>query len=98
MLNIFIYIMSEKEGYDLDKKFKKYSEKVKRLNNISNDDKLYLYAHYKQALFGNNMNDKPSIFNRVEMEKWKSWTLINGMNNKDAMKSYIKKVKQLYKE
>jgi diazepam-binding inhibitor (GABA receptor modulating acyl-CoA-binding protein) len=82
---------------ELEHKFNKYSSKIKKLENISNEDKLYLYSHYKQALIGNNINEKPSIFNRVEIEKWKSWNLIQNMSKEDAMTNYIKKVKELYK-
>ena len=85
------------EEVDFEKKFNKYTEYAKKLETISNDDKLYLYAHYKQALFGDNNNDKPSIFNRLETEKWKAWNNIKGKSKDDSMKDYIKKVKLLYK-
>jgi len=61
------------EQTDLERKFNKYIDAVKKLESISDDDKLYLYANYKQALFGNNDKEKPSILNRVEMAKWKEW-------------------------
>ena len=83
---------------DLQRKFEKYISKVKKLEYVSNDDKLYLYAHYKQALNGNNTNEKPSILNRVDMEKWKAWNNIKDTDKEVSMKNYIKKVKQLYKD
>jgi acyl-CoA-binding protein len=83
--------------FELEKKFEKYCEKVKKIEHISNEDKLYLYANYKQALFGDNDNEKPSIFNRVEIEKWKSWNQLLGQSKEDSMHNYIKKVKLLYK-
>lgn len=81
----------------LEQKFDKYISKVKKLENVSNEDKLFLYANYKQALFGNNNNQKPSLLNRVEMEKWKTWNLVKGTSKEVSMKNYIKKVKELYK-
>jgi diazepam-binding inhibitor (GABA receptor modulating acyl-CoA-binding protein) len=82
---------------ELKRKFEKYISKVKKLECINNNDKLYLYAHYKQALIGNNINEKPSILNRVDMEKWKAWNNIKDTDKEVSMKNYIKKVKQLYK-
>jgi len=82
----------------LERKFNKYIVKVKKLENISNEDKLYLYANYKQALEGNNKKDKPSIFDRISMEKWKAWNAVNDQTKETSMKNYIKKVKALYKE
>jgi hypothetical protein len=83
---------------DLNRKFEKYISKVKKLESISDSDKLYLYANYKQALFGNNDKDKPSLLNRVEMEKWKAWNTCNDISKENAMKNYIRRVKELYKD
>ena len=82
---------------NLAKKFKTASENVKNLSYVSNEDKLFLYANYKQALFGDNNNQKPSLLNRVEMEKWKTWNSVKGTSKEVSMKNYIKKVKELYK-
>ena len=79
----------------LEVRFKKYSELAKQLENLSNEDKLYLYSNYKQSLFGDNTNEKPSIFNRVEMEKWKAWNTLIGNSKEESMKNYINKVKEL---
>ena len=81
---------------ELRRKFDKYTSKAKNIQNISDQDKLYLYSNYKQALLGNNNKEKPSILNRVEMEKWKAWNNLKDLPSDVAMKSYIKKVKQLY--
>lgn len=89
--------MTIEENNELIKKFNKYSEIVKNFKNVTNDDKLYLYSHYKQSIIGNNVNDKPSIFNRIEMEKWKAWNNLIDLDKKDAMKKYINKVKEIYK-
>lgn len=87
---------------DLKDKFNKYIEKIKNIknikNNISDEDKLILYANYKQALFGDNLKDKPSIFNRIEMEKWKAWKSLEGISENKAMKTYIRKVREIFQE
>jgi acyl-CoA-binding protein len=85
------------EKNTLKYKFDKYIYKVKKLEYISDNDKLYLYANYKQALFGNNNNEKPSILDRVAMEKWKAWNNLKDISSESAMKNYISKVKELYK-
>ena len=85
------------EKNTLKYKFDKYISKVKKLNTVSDNDKLYLYANYKQALFGNNNNEKPSLLDRVSMEKWKAWNNLKDLSSESAMKNYISRVKELYK-
>ena len=88
--------MTDKD--DINRKFQKYISKAKDLKEINDNNKLYLYSNYKQALFGDNTNEKPSILNRVEMEKWKAWNSVIGLSKEEAMINYIKKVKELYKK
>ena len=82
----------------LDKKFNKYTEKVKKLENISDDDKLYLYANFKQAIEGDINIPKPSFFQLKESAKWNVWNNLKGLTKEMAMQNYIKKVKELYKK
>jgi acyl-CoA-binding protein len=86
------------ENQELEKKFNKYITAIKKLESVNDIDKLYLYANYKQALFGNNDNKKPSILDRVEMAKWKEWNSLKDISKETAMKNYIRKVKELYKK
>jgi acyl-CoA-binding protein len=83
---------------DLERKFNKYISKVKKLEHVNDNNKLYLYANYKQSTEGDINIEKPSIFSIVESEKWKAWNEIKGTSKENAMKNYIKKVKDLYKE
>lgn len=83
--------------YNVEEKFNKYISKVKKLKYVSNDDKLILYAYYKQSLEGDNNNEKPSILDRVSMEKWKAWNNVKGLSKDESKKKYIQKVKDLYK-
>ena len=76
-------------------KFNKAIELVKTIESVSNENKLYLYAHYKQANNGDNNLLKPSMFNIVDNAKWKAWNEISGMEKEEAMKLYINKVKEL---
>jgi len=77
-------------------KFNKAIELVKTVETVSNENKLYLYAHYKQANNGDNTLPKPPLlFNIVNIAKWKAWYEISGMEKDEAMKLYISKVKDL---
>jgi diazepam-binding inhibitor (GABA receptor modulating acyl-CoA-binding protein) len=87
--------MSTSSNDKLIAKFNKAIELVKIVETVSNENKLYLYAHYKQANNGNNNMPKPSIINIVETAKWKVWNEISGMEKEEAMKLYINKVKEL---
>ena len=87
--------MSTSSNDKLIAKFNKAIELVKTVETVSNENKLYLYAHYKQANNGNNNLSKPSIINIVETAKWKAWNEISGMEKEEAMKLYINKVKEL---
>jgi diazepam-binding inhibitor (GABA receptor modulating acyl-CoA-binding protein) len=91
------------EDQDLEKKFSKYCifmeelYKIKNIN-ISNDDKLYLYANYKQVLYGNNTKKEPSIINVIEYQKWKAYKSLENCSKNNAMKNYIRKVKEINKK
>ncbi len=85
------------EENDIDKRFNKYINIVKKIEDVSDDDKLYLYAYYKQANFGDNKTPRPFILNRVDMAKWKAWNDVKGISKEEAVESYVKKVKELYK-
>jgi len=87
--------MSTSSNDKLIAKFNKAIELVKTVETVSNENKLYLYAHYKQANNGNNNMPKPSIINIVDNAKWKAWNEISGMEKEEAMKLYINKVKEL---
>ena len=87
--------MSTSSNDKLIAKFNKAIELVKTVETVSNENKLYLYAHYKQSNNGNNNLPKPSIINIVESAKWKAWNQISGMEKEEAMKLYINKVKEL---
>jgi diazepam-binding inhibitor (GABA receptor modulating acyl-CoA-binding protein) len=83
---------------ELEKRFQKYAEKIKKINDITDKDKLFLYANYKQALFGNNNNPKPFIFDQVGIAKWNEWNSIRDATKETAMNNYIEKVKSIIKE
>ena len=79
----------------MTEKFEKAIELVKKLKAVNDEDKLILYSYYKQSQIGDINIEKPSILNRIEMEKWKAWSSVKGISKEEAMKNYVKKVKEL---
>lgn len=55
----------------------------------SNEDKLALYALYKQATAGPNNTKKPGTFDIVGKYKWQAWTDLGAMPAAEAEKQYI---------
>ena len=76
-------------------KFEKACQIIKKIDNVSDNDKLFLYAHYKQINNGNNNEKEPSYFQFVENAKWKAWKKLEGMSKEEAMNQYINKVKEI---
>ena len=75
--------------------FEKAASDIKSWNpksSPSNEDKLALYALYKQATEGDVTPSRPSIFNQVNRAKWDAWKAKEGMTKEDAMKKYIEEV------
>jgi len=83
---------------ELTRRFFKYAKKIQKIETVEDIDKLYLYTRYKQALNGDNCNPKPSILDRIAMEKWKGWNALHGMSKEEAMDQYIVRVKKIRKE
>ncbi|MCX8514952.1 MAG: hypothetical protein RL017_928 [Pseudomonadota bacterium] len=56
----------------------------------NNNQKLKLYAFYKQATEGDVKGECPSIVNMVERAKWQAWNAIKGKSKEFAMEGYLK--------
>ncbi|KAF3330315.1 Acyl-CoA-binding protein [Carex littledalei] len=61
----------------------------------SDDDKLMLYALYKQATVGPVTTPRPNRFNTIYRTKWDAWKAVEGKSKEEAMQEYIAKVKEL---
>ncbi|WP_053406909.1 acyl-CoA-binding protein [Persicobacter sp. CCB-QB2] len=61
----------------------------------SNEDLLSLYAHFKQAKEGDNVERKPAMFDFKAIAKHQAWEKLKGMSKEDAMLNYIELVKKL---
>jgi acyl-CoA-binding protein len=76
----------------LEQKFKDMVQAVKNATidfQPTNNQKLKLYAFYKQATQGDVTGDTPSIINMVERAKWNAWNAIKGKSKEEAMQGYL---------
>ncbi len=80
---------------DLENLFLASAEKVKNVSYVTNEDKEFLYGHYKQALFGDNTTEQPAFYEFTNIYKWNAWMRCKGMPNKLAAYKYISKVEEL---
>lgn len=74
----------------------KFDEAVKHINmssgskkQLNNDEKLCFYKYYKQALYGDNTDPKPGVFDFVGLAKWNAWNTIRGMTKETAQQNYV---------
>jgi diazepam-binding inhibitor (GABA receptor modulator, acyl-CoA-binding protein) len=77
----------------LEQRFLEMAERVRTgqvsIMNPSNDQKLQMYALYKQAIEGDVQGDKPGMLDFVGRAKHKAWSELEGMTREDAMRAYI---------
>ncbi|KAE8892649.1 hypothetical protein PF005_g3828 [Phytophthora fragariae] len=62
--------------------------------NPTNDEKLALYAFYKQATAGDNTTSAPGMFDLTGKAKWNAWNAKKGLSKEDAMTAYISEVEK----
>ncbi|KAK9144168.1 hypothetical protein Sjap_004071 [Stephania japonica] len=83
----------------LKEEFEEHAKKAKTLpDTTTNENKLILYALYKQATVGAVNTPRPGIFNLRDRAKWDAWKTVEGKTQEEAMNDYITKVKQLLEE
>ena len=56
---------------------------------------LKIYALYKQASAGDNLEKKPGFSDPVARAKWEAWNGCQGMSSSDAMQQYIDLIESL---
>lgn len=80
----------------LEEKFKAAKEKLLTLTEKpSNDVMLQLYSLYKQASHGDIEMEAPGMFDFVAKAKYNAWERLKGMDQLEAMQSYIELVSKL---
>lgn len=81
---------------DLKKSFAQAQEDVKTITKRpSNDDFLFLYAHFKQAEKGDVSGSRPGMLDMVGRAKYDAWAKLKGTSADAAMSAYIEKVAAL---
>jgi diazepam-binding inhibitor (GABA receptor modulator, acyl-CoA-binding protein) len=81
---------------DIKKVFEDATVAVKSLKKVpSDDDKLALYALYKQATAGDVAGERPGFFDFVGAAKHDAWSALKGVTKAEAMQKYIAKVNAL---
>ncbi|KAJ2847679.1 hypothetical protein IWW36_003732 [Coemansia brasiliensis] len=91
--------MSDTISTELQEQFKQTSELAKNLpKGVTDQEKLQLYAHFKQANEGDVNTLKPGIMDFVGRAKWDEWKKLEGTSKKDAMEKYIKIYENLNKK
>jgi acyl-CoA-binding protein len=83
---------------DLKAQFEQALKDVETLTKRpSNDDFLFLYAHFKQAKSGDVSGSRPGMLDMVGRAKYDAWAKLKGESKDGAMKKYIDKVAALLK-
>lgn len=77
--------------------FKKMEKKLEEAHlDLDHDTKLTFYGLYKQAKYGDNVEEEPGMMSGFEArEKWNAWTADKGMSQEDAANKYIEKVEDV---
>lgn len=80
----------EKLPKDLEEEFKKKCEEMKNTKiKTTNEQKLKLYALYKQALYGPCIDKAPPIYDMTGRAKWDSWKSLKNTSCVAAAQGYI---------
>jgi len=83
---------------DLQKRFDKAAQEVKKLSARPDDDTLLqLYGLYKQSTIGDASGDRPGMFNLVDRAKFDAWARLRGTEKDASMQDYIDLVEKLKK-
>lgn len=85
--------MSELEQVsELEQKFNEMVQAVREASidfKPDNNQKLKLYAFYKQVTVGDVEGKCPSVLKMVERAKWMAWDSIKGQSKEQAMRGYL---------
>lgn len=88
------------DAQNVDKTFRRAVEFLanpssKPQNAVSNDDKLRLYALFKQGEQGPCEGGRPGMFDPVGRAKYDAWKSLGNMSREDAKRQYVEQVTRL---
>ncbi|TDH66858.1 hypothetical protein CCR75_003126 [Bremia lactucae] len=92
--------MIEHSTDELDAKFQVAVDFIsaRGQDKLTNEQKLVLYALYKQAKFGSCNVEKPSAIDMVGLAKWESWKALGAVNQDVAKQHYLEWVQDSFEE
>jgi diazepam-binding inhibitor (GABA receptor modulating acyl-CoA-binding protein) len=61
------------------------------------DDQLYFYSYYKQAIVGDVNTERPGMLNFVGKAKWDAWNERKGCSKEEAYTKYVEKLLEILK-
>ncbi|TGZ81504.1 acyl-CoA binding protein [Ascodesmis nigricans] len=70
-------------------KFQKLAGEIKQIERTTDEEALKLYAHFKQALFGDNEEDAPGRLDFVGQAKHNAWLELKGTAPESAEAEYL---------
>ena len=79
----------------MEEKFLKATEDIRKVKVLDNDTLLLLYGYYKQATCQNCDINEPYRIYYKEHAKYEAWNNNKGMSKEEAMKLYVRKVKNI---
>lgn len=79
----------------MEEKFLKATNDIKSVSSLDNETLLCLYGYYKQATKGDCDIEEPYKFYYKEHAKYDAWNCNKGMSKEEAMKLYVRKVKNI---
>jgi len=68
-----------------------------QMNNLTDDQKLVMYALFKQASVGDAPVESPSKMQLLNYAKWDAWNKVRGVESTDAKNEYMKIANGVYK-
>ena len=84
---------------DLKKKFDAAAKDVLKAKTKPSDDlKLRLYAHFKQATEGDVQGERPGFTDFVGRAKYDAWAKLKGTPTDKAMEGYVKLVERVTRD
>lgn len=87
------------EETDLDREFWKHVDIGNKMPPQTADNMLIAYAYYKQAIVGDNNEERPTeSSNVIRTFKYDAWKRLQGMPKNKAKQKYIETIKELQKE
>ncbi|KAN0134581.1 acyl-CoA-binding protein [Lactarius tabidus] len=63
----------------------------------SQDDQLYFYSYYKQAIIGDVNTERPGMLDFAGKAKWDAWNGVKGTPKEDAYVKYVEKLLAILK-